>query len=965
MAIERTPQPSPIQSYIEKGQEAEEMQKFDDTDEPIEIIIGPEDGEEVFGIEVTDVEAPSFDANLAEFMDESELQALSSTLLDDYDNDRAARKEWEQTYVDGLDLLGLKIEERSEPWNGACGVYHPMLTEAAIRFQSEMIAETFPAQGPVKARIIGVETREKQQAAARVVADMNYQLTEKMPEFRPEHEKMLWSLALAGAAFKKTYYDPTMGRPTSVFVPAEDIYIPYGSSSANTAERITHSMRKTKNELKKLQYNGFYRDIDLGEPSKNFDPIQRRKDEDTGFSALNDDRYHILEVQTELDLAGFEDTDEDGEQTGIALPYVVTLEKGTGEVLAIRRNYDEYDDLKAPLKHIVQYTYIPGFGAYGYGLIHLIGGFASSATSIIRQLVDAGTLSNLPGGLKTNGLRIKGDDTPIMPGEWRDVDVASGTVRDNIMPLPYKEPSATLFQLLQNVVEEGRRLASVADVKFDAMSGEAPVGTTLAILERTLKVMSAVQARVHASMAQEFKLIAGLIRDYTAPDYSYEPSEDTSPSAKKADYEQTEITPVSDPNATTMAQRIIQYQAAIQLAQQSPQIYNLPLLHRQMLEVMGIKDADKIVEVEEDIVNTDPVTENMQIVKMKPVKAFIEQDHEAHIQVHQSFMQDPLVAQMMGQNPQAQAIMQAAQAHLAEHLGFAYRRRIEAQLGVALPPPDEHFDPELEKQIAPLLAQAAAQVSQQSAMTVQQQQATQQAQDPVFQQQQMELQLKQQELQMKAEVEMAKIQTQKEIAVLDNQTKLQIEEHKSGRDGFKTGFDAVKEYVAKEGERAQGRNEKEAERAYNSAEKEKDRRYADGGMVDKLSEYANKGNESIAGLAGQEEAVRYATDMAKKTYPGEGVDDRADALRHLLWQGAVAQEQGSIPAAITGYGHEIGLGMLPPQAPDTEMDLENNELGRQLGAQTKTREELLDAAIEAVNAGRARTLNKSKKGEYE
>lgn len=826
MAIERTPQPSPIESYIDKGQQAQAAARFEDTDEPIEIIVGPEDGEEVFGIEVTEEESPSFDANLAEFMDESDLQSLSSSLLEDFENDQAARKDWEQTYIDGLDLLGLKIEERTEPWNGACGVYHPMLTEAAIRFQSEMIAETFPAQGPVKSRIIGVETREKQLAAARVVTDMNYQLTEKMTEFRPEHERMLWSLSLAGAAFKKVYYDPSMGRPTSVFVPAEDIYIPYGASSTDTAERVTHSMRKTKNELKKLQYNGFYRDVDLGDPGKSFDPIQKRKDEDSGFSAINDDRYHILEIQAYLDLPGFEDVDDEGEETGIALPYVVTLERTSGEVLAIRRNYDEYDELKNPLQHIVQYTYIPGFGAYGYGLIHLVGGFASSATSIIRQLVDAGTLSNLPGGLKTNGLRIKGDDTPIMPGEWRDVDVASGTVRDNIMPLPYKEPSATLFQLLQNVVEEGRRLASVADVKFDAMSGEAPVGTTLAILERTLKVMSAVQARVHASMAQEFKLIAALIRDYTAPDYSYEPTGNAEPSAKKVDYEQTEIIPVSDPNATTMAQRIIQYQAAIQLAQQSPQIYNLPLLHRQMLEVMGIKDADKIVEVEDDIVNTDPVTENQQVIKMKPVKAFIDQDHEAHIQVHQAFIQDPMVAQMMGQNPQAQAIMQAAQAHLAEHLGFAYRKRIEQQLGVPLPPPDEPLDPEVEKQIAPLLAQAAFQVSQQSAMQAQQQAAQQQANDPVFQQQQMELQLKQQELQVKAQLEMAKIEAQKEIATMDNQTKLQIEEHKSGREGFKTGFDTVKEFVMKEGDRAHGREDKEMDRAHGREDKEAERQHA-------------------------------------------------------------------------------------------------------------------------------------------
>jgi hypothetical protein len=825
MAIERTPQPGLLGAYLEKQGDINNPLQQDDQDEPIEIVIGPEDGETLFEIEVTEEEAPSFEANLAEFIDDSELEAISSDLLDDFDNDKNARKEWERTYIDGLDLLGLSIEERTEPWDGACGVYHPMLTEAAIKFQSEMISETFPAQGPVKARLVGKADRETEEAAARVVADMNYQLTEKMPEFRTEHEKMLWSLALAGAAFKKVYFDPTLNRQTSVFVPAEDIYIPYGASSVATSERITHSMRKTKNEVKKLQYAGFYRDVDLGEPTKQIDEIQKRKDDDSGFSSSYDDRFNILEMQVELDLPGFEDTDEEGESTGIALPYVITLEKSSGTVLAIRRNWDEYDDFKNPRQHIVQYNYITGFGAYGYGLIHLIGGFAKSATSIVRQLVDAGTLSNLPGGLKTNGMRIKGDDTPIMPGEWRDVDVASGTVRDNIMPLPYKEPSATLFQLLQNVVDEGRRLAAVADVKFDSMNGEAPVGTTLAILERTMKVMSAVQARVHASMSQEFKLIAALIRDYTAPDYSYVPDSKSEPSAKKSDYEQTDIIPVSDPNATTMAQRILQYQAAIQLAQQAPQIYNLSMLHRQMLEVMGVKDADKIVETEDDLLPTDPVTENMDVLNMKPVKAFYEQDHEAHIQVHQAFMQDPNVAQIMGQDQNAQAIMQAGQAHLAQHLGFAYRKRIEAQLGVPLPPPDQKMSPEMEAHVSGLLAQAALQVQQQSQIEAQAAQAQQAAQDPIVQRQMMEMQLKQQELQAKVQIEMAKIQTQKEIAELDNQTKIQLQQQKDGAEGVKLGFNAAKEYIFKEDERVQGGMAKQEDRAHSSAEKDKDRAF--------------------------------------------------------------------------------------------------------------------------------------------
>ena len=600
---------SAVPNNIFKAMQPQSPFLTEDDEAPIEVNIGdpmdPVDTE----VDVEMEQEPGFDANLAEYMDESDLSSLVSDLLDDFNNDKNARKDWESTYIDGLDLLGLKIEERSEPWQGACGVYHPMLTEAAIRFQSEMISETFPAQGPVKAKIIGKDDPDTQKAAKRVVEDMNYQLTEKMVEFRPEHEKMLWSLALAGASFKKVYFDPSMNRQVSMFVPAEDLYIPYGASDARTAERLTHVMRKTKNDIKKLQYAEFYRDIDLGEPSKDLDDVQQRKDESSGYKATYDNRYKLLEMQVELDLAGFEDVDDETEEeTGIALPYIVTIESSTQEILSIRRNWDEHDPLKQAKQHFVQYTYIPGFGAYGYGLIHLIGGFAKSATSIVRQLIDAGTLSNLPGGLKSRGLRIKGDDTPIMPGEWRDVDVPSANIKDNILPLPYKEPSATLFQLLQNVVEEGRRLAAVADVKLENMNGEAPVGTTLAILERTLKVMSAVQARVHASMEQEFKLIAALVRDYTAPAYDYLPDFDAPATAKKEDYDKVDIIPVSDPNASTMAQRIIQYQAAIQLAQQSPQIYNLPVLHRQMLEVMGIKDADKIVIVEDDQVPTDPVT---------------------------------------------------------------------------------------------------------------------------------------------------------------------------------------------------------------------------------------------------------------------------------------------------------------------------------------------------------------------
>lgn len=717
---------------------------------------------------------PAFDHNLAETLDDSFLASLSSELLEDYGNDSQSRSEWEKTIEDGLDLLGLKMEDRSEPWNGACGVYHPLLTEAAIRFQSELISETFPAQGPVKAKIVGETTPEIEQAAQRVVDDMNYHLTEKMTEFRPEHERMLWSEALFGSAFKKVYYDENLGRPTSLFVPAEDIVVPYGASDLLTSPRITHVMRKTKNEIRKLQVAGFYKDIKLGEPSKTTSSVQKRIDSAEGLRPIGDDRYTLLEMQVYLVI---EDDSYGEADKDIAVPYLVTMLEGTGDILSIRRNWAEDDEKKKPLQHIVHYTYIPGFGFYGFGLIHLLGNFASASTSILRQLVDAGTLSNLPGGLKTNGLRVKGDDTPIMPGEWRDVDIASGALRDNIMPLPYKEPSQTLAALLQEVVEEGRRLAATADVKISDMNGEAPVGTTLAILERTLKVMSAIQARNHVSMSQEFKLIAGLIKDYTAPYYSYQTSTTGVPTyaAKRSDYEQTDIVPVSDPNSSTMAQRIIQYQSAIQLSQMAPQIYNLPLLHKQMLRVMGIKDVDKIIETDDALKPTDPVSENMEVIKGKPAKAFIEQNHDAHIAVHQAFINDPNTAQMMQNNPNAPAVMQAFQAHLMEHYGFQYRAQLEQQLGMPLPPPGEPLPPEMESQIGPLLAQAASQLNQMHGAQAQQAQAQQQIQDPLFQQSQQELQLKEQEINNKFTIEQAKIDAQLEIARMNNNAKMGLQ----------------------------------------------------------------------------------------------------------------------------------------------------------------------------------------------
>lgn len=711
-----------------------------------------------------------FNANLVEFMDAGALETLAEELSGSIEDDLSSRKDWEQMYKDGITLLGLKFEERTEPWDGSCGVFHPMITEAVVRFQSETIMETFPAKGPVRTQIIGKETREKKEAATRVEDDMNYQLTEKMPEFRNEHERMLWNLPSAGSAFKKVYYDPSIGRQASIFIPAEDIILPYGASEIASCHRVTHRMRKTKNDLIKLMHAGFYKDVELGEPEKFRTEIQEKKDKETGFTATYDDRFELYEIHADLDLPGFEDKD-DGEPTGIALPYVVTMIRGTNEILAIRRNWREDDPLCIKRQHFVHYQYIPGYGAYGFGLFHLIGGFAKSATSILRQLVDAGTLSNLPGGLKSRGLRIKGDDTPIAPGEFRDVDVGSGTIRDNILPLPYKEPSAVLAGLMDKIIDEGRRFAATSDMKISDMSANAPVGTTLAILERTLKVMSAVQARVHYALRQELKLLAGIIRDYTEDDYGYEP-EEGSPRAKKADYSLVEVLPVSDPNAATLSQRVVQYQAVIQLAQSAPQIYDLPQLHRQMLDVLGIKHADKLVPLEDDQKPKDPVTENMNVLKGKPVKAFIYQDHEAHIKVHQMAAQDPLVQQLIGQNPQAQTIQAALQAHIAEHVGYAYRQKMEQALGAPLPSPDKDLPEDMEVQISQMVAQAAPMVLAQSQAYMANQQAQQNAQDPVLQAQLLDQQIKQGDLQRKALKDKADIELKtKELQIKEQEVR--------------------------------------------------------------------------------------------------------------------------------------------------------------------------------------------------
>ena len=714
-----------------------------------------------------DDEGPEdFDANLAEFMEEGELLSVASELVDLIEADVNSRKDWVDAFVKGLEVLGMKYEERTEPWNGACGVYSTLLTEAAIRFQAEMITETFPAAGPVKTQIMGAVDKLKEDAAERVRDDMNYQLTDVMIEYRPEHERMLYSLGLSGAAFKKVYFDPALGRQVAIYLPAEDMVMPYGASNIYNSERVTHVMRKTENEVRKLQVAGFYRDVELGDPIHVFTDVEKKKAEEQGYSLTDDDRYQLYEIHADFDLPGFEDED------GIALPYVITIERGTTTILSIRRNWEEDDKKKLKRQHFVQYTYIPGFGAYGLGLIHLIGGYARAGTSLIRQLVDAGSLSNLPGGLKTRGLRIKGDDTPIAPGEFRDVDIPSGAIRDNIMPLPYKEPSQTLLALLNQITEEGRRLGAISDMNISDMSSNAPVGTTLALLERTLKTMSAVQARVHASLRMEFKLLKNIIRDFAPKDYGYDPASGDR-KAKQSDYDTTEVIPVSDPNAATMAQRIMQYQAAIQLAQGAPQIYDLPQLHRQMLEVLGIKGADKLVPVDDDQTPRDPISENMSFLTGKPTKAFIYQDHEAHIATHMALIQDPSIAAAMGQTPMAQQMQAAVAAHISEHLAFSYRAKVEEQLGVQLPAPDAQMDEDTEVQVSKLVAQAAQQLlksNQNKAQQAQQAQAAQQAaQDPKMQMQQAELQIQQQDLQRKQQKDVADNQIAQKRLDLDAQ----------------------------------------------------------------------------------------------------------------------------------------------------------------------------------------------------
>ena len=744
----------------------------------------------------------SFDINLAEVLDESHLQEISNELSGLIEADIDSRKEWADTFVKGLDVLGFKYEERTEPWEGACGVYSTVLAEAAIRFQAETMSETFPAAGPVKVKILGEETKEKEEAAQRVKADMNYELTERMVEYRPEHERLLYSLGLSGSAFKKVYYDPNMGRQAAIYIPAEDVIVPYGASHIETAERVTHVMRKTKNELRKLQAAGFYRDIELNEPQPYHSDIEERKAEEGGFSLTDDNRYALYEVHADMIIEGLDDAED-----GIAKPYVVTIERGSGEILAIRRNWNEIDPLQLKRQHFVHYVYVPGFGFYGLGLIHIIGGYAKAGTSLIRQLVDAGTLSNLPGGLKSRGLRIKGDDTPIEPGEWKDVDVPSGSIRDNIMPLPYKEPSQTLLQLLNQITNEGRRLGAISDMNISDMSANAPVGTTLALLERTLKPMAAVQARVHYAMKQEFKMLKEIMAEYAPQEYGYEPIRGEV-SARQMDYAMVDVIPVSDPNSSTMAQRVVQYQAVLQMAQSAPQIYDLPQLHRQMIEVLGVKNADKLVPTKDDAKPTDPVSENMDALVGKPMRAFIYQDHKAHIAAHTSFMKDPSIAAMIGQNPQAQKIMASLQAHIAEHLGFQYRQEIEEKLGAPLPSPNEELPEQIEVELSRLVAQAGAQLMQSNQQKAAAQKAQQQAKDPVMQQKQAELQVKAQEVQRKA----AKDQQETQLKQAELQRKAQKDQMDAMLDAEKLKLDQqeLQLEAQKEGVRAAATRRKDS-----------------------------------------------------------------------------------------------------------------------------------------------------------
>ena len=757
MAIERRPA-TPVDGLIEQDTEEDIQISIENPDS---VAIATDDGGMIidFDPDAMPIGDAGFNSNLADFMDEDKLRELGNDLISSFNGDKESRSEWEETYTKGLDQLGLKIEERTTPWAGACGVFHPMLSEAVIRFQSQAITEIFPAQGPVRTKIVGKITSDKEKQSQRVEDYLNYLLTHEMSEYRTETEKMLFSLPLAGSAFRKVYFDPSLDRPSSIFVPAEDVVVNYGASDLETCQRATHVMRKSSNEVRKMQVNGFYKDIELPEPAQNISDITKKYNDITGEQdTYNYDSSHtILEMQVDLDLEGFEDTDEKGQKTGIAIPYVVTIDHPSGNILSIRRNYYEDDPKKIRRMHFVHYQYLPGLGFYGFGLIHMVGGLAKSATSILRQLVDSGTLSNLPGGLKARGLRIKGDDTPIMPGEFRDVDVPGGAIRDNITFLPYKEPSGTLYQLLQNIVEEGRRFASISDMKISDMNNQAPVGTTLALLERNQKVMSAVQARLHAAMKKELTILVGIVKDFTDPSYPYETDEEEFIKSEDFD-ERVDVIPVSDPNAATMAQRIMQYQAAMQLAQASPDMYNLPELHRQMLEVLGIDNVDEIIPDNEDIKPVDPVTAVQNLINGTPVKAFVQQDHEAHIETIAAAQENPEIAATLQQSPNAPSILAAASAYVNEHLTMKYRKEIEAEMGVELPPEGEPLPADVEKRISSLVAEAAKRVLGTSQQRAEQERIQAQQQDPLIQIKEREIAVKEAEVQRKAREDQARLQ---------------------------------------------------------------------------------------------------------------------------------------------------------------------------------------------------------------
>ena len=796
MAVEKQMTPFEIE-----GQEDSEELEIEIVN-PEAVSIETEDGGMIIDFEGGITESlvgPGHDANLAEFIDDDELKIMATEMIADFQADRESRSDWARAYVKGLDLLGMKVEDRQQPWSGASGVFHPLLTEAVVRFQAQAMGEIFPASGPVRTKIVGKQTPERTDQANRVQNEMNYLLTEEMSEYRDEMEQMLFKLPIAGSAFKKVYYDPLMERPCAMFVPSEDFVASYGASDLKTCPRYTHVMKKTANEVLQLQVNGFYKEGELPEPTPDYSDIQEKYDELDGEEAVieDDDRHTILEMHVDLNLSGeFEDPD------GIARPYVVTIDKSSSTILAIRRNWYEGDEKKKKRMHFVHYRYLPGLGFYGTGLIHLMGGLAKSATSILRQLIDAGTLSNLPAGLKARGLRIKGDDTPLMPGEFRDVDVPGGAIRDSITFIPYKEPSSVLYSLLGNIVEEGRRIGSVADMQVGDMNPNAPVGTTLALMERSMKVLSGVQARLHASLKHELRILASIIHDYMPAKYSYEIEGNFN---RTQDFDKRiDVIPVSDPNAATMSQRVMQYQAAIQLAQQSPQIYDMGKLHRQMLEVLGVQNADEIVKLPEDIKPTDPVTENMAILKQEPIQAFKYQDHEAHIAVHMAAAKDPKIMQIIGQSPFASAIQQAMAAHITEHVAFQYRREIEKKLGVDMPDEDKPLPEDVELELSRLAKEAAEKVLQKDVAEAQQEQMMQQQQDPVVQMQQRELAIKEAESQhnrqmdlAKLELEAAKLQTSQKVegAKIGAKiaTELDKEQRKDKREGTKIGLDIAKE----------------------------------------------------------------------------------------------------------------------------------------------------------------------------